>query len=522
MKISSVTELFAEALTLHQAGRLADAERIYDKILSIEPRHFDSLRLRGVIDHQRGRHEDALHQLDRALAVNPNNVFALSNRGAVLHELKRFDEALISYDRALALRPDYADALCSRAVTLYELKRFDDALASCERALTIRPDYADALSNRGLVLKELTRFGEALASLDHALAVRPDFVQALVNRANVLREVKRFDEALVSYARAAAVQPNCAEAHFDQALCRMLTGDLDRGWEDYEWRWEVGRARREKRSFGRPKWDGSTELAGRTILLHAEQGFGDTIQFCRYIPLVAQRGARVILEVQLPLHELMRSLSGAKQIVSRGEPLPDFDAHCPLLSLPRAFSTRLETIPSAVPYLHASAQAVADWNERLGCRRSPRIGLAWSGRPSHPNDRNRSLALGALLPLFDGNATFVSLQNDVRAGDRAILRGRTDLLHFGEQLTDFAGTAALVSNLDLVITVDTSVAHLAGALGKPLWILLPYIPDWRWLLDRDDSPWYPTARLFRQNETRQWDGVIANVHGALRDFVSRH
>jgi hypothetical protein len=299
----------------------------------------------------------------------------------------------------------------------------------------------------------------------------------------------------------------------------MLIGDFNRGWEKNEWRWETEQGRNEKRNFAQPLWVGSDEITGKTILLHAEQGFGDTIQFSRYVPLVAARGASVILEVERPLQELMTTLTGAIQIISKGNPLPVFDYHCPLLSLPLAFGTRLETVPSATPYLRASSQAVMNWNARLGPRSHPRIGLAWSGRSTHKNDHNRSIGLSSLLPLLGFDATYVSLQQDVRAAEATVLQERSDLLHFGDQLKNFADTAALMSNLDLIISVDTSVAHLAGALAKPIWVLLPFIPDWRWLLDRDDSPWYPTARLFRQDDTREWGNVIARVHAALHDYV---
>jgi hypothetical protein len=294
----------------------------------------------------------------------------------------------------------------------------------------------------------------------------------------------------------------------------MLTGDFDRGWQKLEWGWYTAQLKNLKREFSQPLWLGSDEIAGKTILLHGVHGFGDTMQFCRYVPHVVERGARVILEIQEPLRELMGTLPGAAQIVSRGEPLPDFDLHCPLLSLPLAFGTRLATIPAQTPYLRASLQAVTEWNARLGPR--PRIGLACSGRPEHNNDHNRSMKLSTLLsPLAGCDATYVSLQREVRTDDLPVLQGRSDILHFGEELKSYADTAALIANLDLVISVDTSVAHLAGALAKPVWILLPYIPDWRWLLDRDDSPWYPTACLFRQDETRRWDNVMARVHAAL-------
>jgi len=315
------------------------------------------------------------------------------------------------------------------------------------------------------------------------------------------------------------VLPDYADAHYNEALCRLVLGDFDRGWEMQEWRWKTEQLRDSKHSFTQALWLGHENISGKTILLHAEQGFGDTIQFCRYVPLLAARGARVILEVQEPLRELMTGLVGATQVVCRGDPLPDFDVYCPLLSLPLAFGTRLETIPSAVPYLCASSQRMMDWDTRLGPKRRPRIGLAWSGLPTHKNDHNRSIRLGALLSLLDIDATFVSLQKGVRPADATILKERSDLLHFGSEIRDFSDTAALISNLDLVISVDTSVVHLAGALAKPVWAMLPFTPDWRWLLDRDDSPWYPTVRLFRQDDTRAWDKVIARVHAALRDFA---
>jgi tetratricopeptide (TPR) repeat protein len=349
--------------------------------------------------------------------------------------------------------------------------------------------------------------------------LRPDLAKALSNRGNTLHELKRFEEALASYDRALMLQPDYAEAHFNEAFCRLLIGDLDRGWKKHEWRWETAHQRNGKRNFAQPQWTGQQDIAGKTILLHAEQGFGDTIQFCRYVPHVVERAGRVILEVPKPLRELMSTLPGVAQIVSKGDPLPDFDIHCPLLSLPLAIGTRLETIPSATPYLRASKSAVMDWNARLGPRSRPRIGLAWSGHPMHKNDHNRSIGLSTLLPRLGLNATYVSLQKDVRVADTELLKERADILQFGDALGDFSDTAALISNLDLVISVDTSVAHLGGALAKPVWVLLPFVPDWRWLLDREDSPWYPTARLFRQDETRQWDNVIARVQAALHDFV---
>jgi hypothetical protein len=335
----------------------------------------------------------------------------------------------------------------------------------------------------------------------------------LCNRGVTLHHLKRFEEALASYAGALAARSDYADAHYNEAHCRMLLGDFPRGWEKHESRWDMPLFRHRRRNFVQPQWSGSDDVAGKT-------GFGDTIQFCRYAPLVAARGARVILEVQEPLRELMRTLDGVAQILARGEPLPDFDLHCPVLSLPLAFGTQVATIPSATPYLRASAAAVRHWSARLGARDRPRIGFAWSGSPLHENDHSRSIGLGSFLQLFAGvDAAFVSLQRDIRAGDAAVLQGRSDVLHFGEEFEDFSDTAAMISNLDLIISVDTGVVHLAGALAKPVWVLLPFVSEWRWLLDREDSPWYPTARLFRQDETRAWDAVIARVRAALQDYV---
>jgi tetratricopeptide (TPR) repeat protein len=646
----------AEALALHQSGRLADAESIYTRILAAQPGHFDCLHLLGVIAHQRGRHVEAVRQIDRALEQIPDNVLALNNRGIALNALRRFEEALASYDRALALQPDHAELLCNRGVALYELRRFEEALDSYDRALAVRPDYAEALLNRGNALKELKRLDAALASYERALALRPDYAEALLNRGNALKELKRLDAALESYERALALRPDLAEAfsnraavlnelrrfeeavascdralalrpHFaeahanrsnalhglkrfeealassdravalrpdfatlhynrgnalhrlgrfeealasydreltlqpdhaeahanrgvtlqelrrfeealasyqrayrlrpdfadaryNEALCRLLVGDFRGGWEKHESRWQTDQLRHGKRNFSKRQWTGSDGVAGKTILLHAEQGFGDTIQFCRYASLVADRGARVVLEVQQPLRALMTGLPGAAQVISTGDPLPDFDLHCPLLSLPLAFATELATIPSTTPYLRASPSLAAEWHGRFGAEPRPRIGLVWSGRPTHKNDHNRSMALAALLPgLAGGAATFVSLQRELRPQDAATLRSRPDIRHVGDALTTFSETAAVIANLDLVIAVDTSVAHLAGALGKPVWVLLPFIPDWRWLLDREDSPWYPTACLFRQDESRRWDNVMSRLNAALRDFV---
>jgi tetratricopeptide (TPR) repeat protein len=515
--------LFNRGNILHELKQFEEALASYDRLLNLRPDYAEALFNRGNTLHELKRFEEALASYDRAIELRPDYAEAFLNRGNTLHELKRFEEALTNYDRLLKLRPHYAEPLLNRGNTLYELKRFEEALASYDRLLKLRPDYAEALSNRGSTLHELKRFEEALASYDRLLKLRPDHAEALSNRGNTLQAMKQFEQALASYDRALKLRPDYAEALANEGVCRLLIGDFDRGWEKYESRWETKQLRTVKRSFVQPLWTGRDDVRGKTILLYADQGLGDTIQFCRYVPLVAERGARVILEVQRPLQELMTTLISGAQIVSRGDPLPDFDMHCPLLSLPLAFGTRLETIPSTALYQRVSPQALAHWDARLASRKHrARIGLAWSGNRANTNDHNRSIGLSSLLSFLDTNATFLSLQKDVRPDDATVLRNQSDLLHYGDELETFADTAALISTLDLVISVDTSVAHLAGALAKPVWVMLSFIPNWCWLLDREDSPWYPTVRLFRQDETRAWDSVIARVRAALHDFVRSH
>ena len=475
--------MLRDAAALHRAGRLAEAEPLYLAILHEVPAHFDALHLIGVVRQQQGRDAEAIAFIDRALALRPDNAAALSNRALSLRALGRAHEALACCDRALAVKPDFADAHNNRGLALAALKRPAEALKSYEAALSHAPAHIDALNNCGIALFEVNRLDEALVCFDRVLALRPGHVHGSWNRAQVL----------------------------------LLMGDFARGWPEHEGRLASNPGL--KRGFTQPLWLGDAPLAGRTILLRAEQGLGDTIQFCRYAPMVAARGARVVLEVQRPLVDLMRTLDGAIEVVARGDALPEFDLHCPLLSLPLAFKTELTTIPARTPYLRAPAGAI-DWKSRLGTKR-PRIGLVWSGNPGHKRDATRSIPFYALMPLLDIDASFVSLQKDVRASDAALLKQTGQVVDVADSLTSFAETASLIATLDLVISVDTSAAHLTGALGKPLWLLLPQVPDWRWLMGRDDSPWYPTARLFRQDTTRAWGGVVARIRAALEDFVRR-
>jgi len=518
----AVAPEFGEALSnrgnaLKALGRLDDALASYDRALIVRSDDAQALFNRGVTLHELERFDLALESYDRVLAGSPDHIEALLNRGDVLRQLGRLEDALAGYDHALATRPDYAEALSNRGDVLKALRRFDDALASYDAALRLRPDDPVALSNRAVTLQALDRLDEALASCDRALAVCAESAKALNNRASVLQELCRFDEALATYDRAAAIAPDYAEVQMNRALLLLLAGDFARGWPAYEWRRKLPSW--VERGFTQDEWSGE-QVDGKRLLLHAEQGFGDTIQFARYAALAAGRGADVILEVQPSLALLLGGLFDARVVAAGRDQLPSFDLHCPLLSLPHMFATTLATIPGGVPYIVAPADRIAAWAQRLPAD-GLRVGLAWSGHPDNVRDHERSIPFARLAPLIRVPGTrFVSLQKDVRAADVDDVRRCGDIIDLSAELRDFADTAAVIAQLDLVITVDTAVAHLAGAMGKPLWLLLPRVPDFRWLLDRATSPWYPTARLFRKGAVDTWDAVIADVATELSARVA--
>jgi Flp pilus assembly protein TadD len=401
------------------------------------------------------------------------------------------------------------------------LGRHREALASYDMALAMRPDDAEALNRRGDALRQLNRLNEALASCERAIAISPGMAEAYNNRGLILEELRHLPEALESFCKAQELAPGYAEAHWNEAALRLLTGEFLRGWAKYEWRWKCDSMAPWRREFSQPQWDGLASLYDKTILLHGRYRISEAILFCRYVPQVAARGARIILDVPEPVRPVMKGLVGGPHVLSEGEEPPRFDLHCPLASLPRAVGTKLDTIPTATPYLRPPTDALLNWEMRLGAKKRPRIGVAWAGDPRHENDRNRSIALDALLPLFSIEATFLRLQKDLRPGDEAQLRSRSEIFDPTEFLGDYSDFAALVSRLDLIISVDTGPAHLAGALGKPVWILLPFTPDWPWQLNRNITPWYPTARLYRQAKPGDWLEVIARIAADLPSVVAR-
>ncbi|MGB6344950.1 MAG: tetratricopeptide repeat-containing glycosyltransferase family protein [Xanthobacteraceae bacterium] len=515
---ASSSRLLRRALRAHESGELVKAERLYNAVLQHHADNFDALHGLGRLHCGRGRLDTALVLMQAALRNDASRADGFASLGLVFHLLGRFKEAHISYDHGLALDPDNGELLNRRGVALLELNRPLEALESFERLLAIDTDHLDALGNSGNALIKLNRPVDAIAAYDRALAVVPENAGLLTNRAVALRRLDRPHEALMSASRALVGSPNFAQARFVESVARLTLGDFSAGWRGYEARWSVGLLASQRRGFAAPQWSGREALSGKTILLHAEQGFGDTIQFVRYAALVAERGAaRVVIEVQRELVPLLAGLAGATAVLARGEPLPAFDLHCPLLSLPLAFATELGTIPARIPYLAAPQASIAIWRDRLP-RRRPLIGLAWSGDRIHDNDLNRSIRLETLAPLLDlPDVAFVSLQHDIRESDLVVLPTLPNLQCLETRFGDFADTAAAISLVDAVISVDTAVAHVAGAIGKPLSLLLPFAADFRWLRERQDSPWYPAARLYRQPKFGDWDSVIT----ALRQDLLR-
>lgn len=510
--------VFGAALSHAQAGDLPRAVELFDAAIEIDPAHAAAHCNRGVALAQLKQPERALDDYDRAIALRPDFALAHVNRGNVLRQLGRPEAALESFDRAIAIQPQLAESHLNRGLALKELAQWDAALASFERALAIKPLLAEACSNSAIVLRELGRHDAALMSCERAVAVNPGLAEAWLNLGVSLADFNRMTEAVAAYERALSLQADLADAHFNLAVALLLQGDYRRGWHHYEWRWRTGdrTGPRGRRNHPPPLWLGAEPLAGKRIILHAEQGLGDTLQFCRYATAVARRGATVFLEVQPPLQSLLRELEGVAQVLAYGDEWPEVDYRCPLMSLPLAFGTNLEAMPQASCYLHADPSRVAIWRERLGPGRRPRVGLIWSGRQDHARDRLRSIPLEELLRWLPDEADYVSLQKEVRESDLASLGASSSVLNFAPCLDDFSDTAALCECMDLVISVDTSVAHLSAALGRTTWILLHYSPDWRWLLDRADSPWYASVRLYRQPRIGDWGAVLRRVAEGLR------
>lgn len=464
------------------AGRVDEALALCEEILRTDPRHFYALHLSGAIALQRARWDDAVAFATRALAVRPDHPEVLANRGAAWRRLGRFPEALADYDRVLGASPGAADARHNRGVALAALGRHDEAIAEYVRALQAAPGFAEASHNLGVSLAALNR---------HA-------------------------EAVEAHSRALALDPSHTRARWHRGLSLLVQGRFREGFADYEARHALGDARSAMREAPGTPWTGAEDLAGRTVLLLAEQGFGDTLLFVRFARTLHERGARVVLAAQRELVTLLATLPCLAQVVGPGEPLPPHDFTCPLASLPARLGMRLEDIPAQQPPLVPPHAVLERWRARLQGVAHPRIGIAWAGGLGDGRVDPRAMRADEWRALRELPATWVSLQKRVTPEEAAQLDAGRAVLHFEQELADFADTAALMSQLDLVVSIDTAVAHLAGAMARPVWILLPFAADWRWLLARDDTPWYPGARLFRATRPGDWPSVLHRVADELR------
>jgi tetratricopeptide (TPR) repeat protein len=575
----TIDEALALALTHHQAGQLDEAEQLYSQILSFQPDNADALHLLGAIGIDKKMYPQAMELLGRALVAKPDFPEAYNSLGAALAGLDRIEDAAVVYNKAVELKPDYAEAYGNLGLAFDKLDELDaaigaytkaveinpkddkgcvnlgnafqragetenaigafeksirinsnnpmaysnlgnmyseqgkleDAVAAHRKAIVIDPGFFAAYNNLGTVLEVQWKLSEATDAYRKAIEIAPDQPDAYANLAIILHNEGKLEEAIATYAKAIEKNPDHAKGHSGLGMCHLVMGNFAAGLPEYEWR--LKRPDMPPQTFSQPTWDGK-KAAGKTIFLHAEQGFGDAIQFIRYAEEVGKYCDKVIFEVRPPLVELMKSVKGVDHVVIKGDPVPSFDFHAPLLSLPLIMETRLETIPAKVPYLTADPGKVEQWRLRLGDEDTRKIGLVWSGNPDHRYDRNRSIPLKDFAPILRSpGCSFVSLQVDDRNDE--ISGVDTPVSDYSSELKTFSDTAALIANLDLIISVDTSVVHLAGALGRPVWVLLPQMPDWRWLLDREDSPWYPSARLFRQQGGEGWGEVIDRTAAAL-------
>jgi tetratricopeptide (TPR) repeat protein len=552
----TIQQAFDLAMRHHQAGQLTEAEQLCRQIVSQRPDHAGALHYLGVLALQNGRDSEAVDLIQRAIALASNNPEAYAHLGIALEHLGKLDEAEGAYRQAIALRADYleayihlvtilrskgqldeAQAACSRAIQidsncaeaygnlgnlLKDRGKFNDAIIAYRRAIELKPHLADSHTNLGFALAEIGQVDEATAALSRSIAIKPQNPEAYLGLGNVLSDEARWDEAIAAYQKSIAFSPDFAQAHNNLAFALLASGEFKHGWQELEWRWKCAdNYQLPQRNLVQPTWDGSP-LAGRTILIQTEHGFGDSIQFIRYVPLVAGHDGKIIIECQPELQRLFQTVHPSAQVIARGDPLPRFDVHCGLLSLPRIFGTTLGNIPNAVPYLYADDQKAAKWRARLADDPSAfNVGLVWTGNPANRLNRNRAVDFSMLAGLGNvAGVRFVSLQKGAATVNAKNPPPGFEIVDWTDELKDFSDTAALITNLDLIISVDTAVAHLSAAMNKPVWLLIPFMPEWRWMLVREDSPWYPTMRLFRQETRGDWGAVVSRIAKELSSVLN--
>ncbi len=511
--------LLQQAENAYARGALDEARRLCDALLQRKPDDMRAMCLMAAAAADAGQLEEGLRWAQRAASADPASASPHFVAGRLWQGAGRLPEAEANYRRAVELQPGHARAQNNLGSVLHMQGRLEAALVAYRRALDLDPGLPQANQNYASIVRDAGALARAAEEYRRYTQANPGDALALNDLGNTLRELGRHDEALAAYGRALELNPALAEAHFSRSFVLLLLGDYAAGWKDYEWRWRIPAFIAPARRFAQPVWNGGA-LPGGTILLHAEQGLGDTLQFVRYAPLVAQRCAQVVLECQPELVGLMQRVAGVRRVVAQGEALPDFVAHAPLLSLPGIFGTTLDSVPWNGPYVHADAGRVASWRKAMPASDARlSVGLVWAGRPQQWDDRKRSIALDMLAPLAREGVAFYSLQKGEAAAQAASPPPGMHLVDLSSRIRDFSDTAALASQLHLVITIDTSVAHLAGAMGLPVWVLTAHAPDWRYHIGREDNPWYPTMRLFRQERDGDWSGAIAAAADALTRLV---
>lgn len=504
--------------TFIETGQPDEAITCYQNTLQLNPNILDAYNNLGNAFMEKGKIDNAILSYQRAIQINPRVVDTYTNLGSALIKKGQFDEAISCYQKALQINPHVAIAHCNLGDAFQEKGQLDEAISCYQKALEINPYFDNPYNSLGTAFHKKGQYDLAISYYQKALQLNSDFTLAYCNMAKALHSKGQVDEAITYFQKALQLEPDLADAHVNMSLALLLSGDFKQGWREYEWRQKLRDFY--KRDFSQPFWDGS-DISGLTILIHAEQGYGDTIQFIRYAPLIAQRGAKVMVECLKELASLLKNVEGIDNIIVRDEQLPEFDVHCPLLSLPLVFNTALESIPANIPYITADMILVQKWRDKIKSDNSKlKIGLTWSGNPKHVDDQNRSCPLEIFSSFRQlNNITFYSLQKGEAAEQVKNSLEGLKFFDYTEELNDFSDTAAFIENLDLIISVDTAVAHLAGALGKPVWTLLPFVPDWRWMLNREDSLWYPTMRLFRQPTLGDWKSVIDKVAEELQKKI---
>jgi tetratricopeptide (TPR) repeat protein len=518
--MSKPTQLLQQAVKELEAGRPAEAVALCERVIEREPGNTLALNFLALVEHQRGRNEQALSWIQRAIKISPSNVEAHRSAGTILLALGKFGEAAEATRKAAALQPDLPGVHAQLGKALTMLERGDEAMASLEIALRQDPHpNADLLNTVAAALEQCCDFVRAEEFARRALLLQPNFKDAFMSLGNALSAQGRLGEALQAYDQALALKGDDAMTRYNRSLVLLASGDFLRGWAEYEWRWSMPIAPAKLPKFKQPAWDGG-DIRGQTILLYSEQGAGDVFHFIRYVPLLAARGARVLLVCPIALHSLVRHVQGLEQVIALGEPIPPFDTHAALMSLPCLLKTTLENLPASVPYLPIPSAETFPLSAGPGG--SLKVGLVWSGGGHYRRNRIRSTSLDSFLPLLRmPGIRFFSLQCGPPSADLKKLPADVHVEDIGSRVRDFADTAAAMGQMDLVISVCTSTLHLAGALACPVWGVLSYAPCWRWMFGRSDSPWYPTMTLFRQPKPGDWAGVIAQIEVALRGLTQR-